>query len=413
MEKETPIPISLHPYFTKNSLRQSLIAEQPDPNCFICIVIPVFKEERLLDCLESLQICNKPQCSFEVILLFNSAKSNLEAQGINQSTKAKAEEWIDQRKPDFAIFSLEENQLEDKIAGVGLARKIGMDEAARRLYAIGKAEGVILCLDADCRVSLNYLQAVEAHFKNIQAKAAASLYFEHPLQGEDHDQEIYDAITYYELHLRYYKHAMRFCRLPFDRYTVGSSMAVRANAYLNEGGMNKRKAGEDFYFLQKYLIKSELEEINTTAVYPSPRRSDRVPFGTGRAVQDHLDNRKDLQMTYSVKSFQLLRAFIRTIEDEYPEIPELPLEIEAFFKASEWEVEWKKIAAQSKSIHSFKKRFYQWFTPFKVLKILHYLRDKHYPNVPIEKAVSELLDLDVDQLNASAQLKELRKLDQF
>jgi glycosyltransferase involved in cell wall biosynthesis len=392
-------------------LRNELIAQNADPNCFISIVIPVYKEERLLDCLVSIQNCHKPHQSFEVILLFNSPKGDSAARSINQHTKAEVDEWLAQHKPYFPVFSLEENQLDDKIAGVGLARKIGMDEAARRMYAIGKAEGVILCLDADCTVASNYLQAVEAHFKDDKAKAAASLYFEHPLRGEAHESAIYYAIAYYELHLRYYKHAMRFCGLPFDRYTVGSSMAVRADAYLNEGGMNKRKAGEDFYFLQKYLIKSDLDEINATAVYPSPRRSDRVPFGTGRAVLDHLDERKDLRMTYSTKSFEVIRSFIKAIEDGYPVIPKLPEEFNGFFKAFEWEAEWKKMAVQSKDIHSFRKRFYQWFTPFRVLKLLHFLRDQHYSNMPIEKAVSELLDLEKD--GVLGQLRELRKRDQF
>ena len=31
-------------------------------------------------------------------------------------------------------------------------------------------------------------------------------------------------------------------------------MAVRADAYLRQGGMNRRKAGEDFYFLNKFMV---------------------------------------------------------------------------------------------------------------------------------------------------------------
>tara|TARA_R100001015_G_C4596502_1_gene151690 strand:- start:287 stop:1207 length:921 start_codon:yes stop_codon:yes gene_type:complete len=305
---------------------------------------------------------------------------------------------------------VEENHLDDKLAGVGLARKIGMGEAARRLLSIGKEEAVILCLDADCTIDNNYLQAVEAHFQNPKSKAAASLYFEHPLEGDDYSNEIYEAILYYELHLRYYKHAMTYCGLPFDRYTVGSSMAVRVQAYLSEGGMNKRKAGEDFYFLQKYLIKGELDEINTTTVYPSPRKSDRVPFGTGRAVQDHLEERKDLQLSYSPKSFKLIAEFIGSIKRDFPRRPQIAEEIKGFFKADEWEVEWKKLIEQSRDLESFEKRFYQWFTPFKLLKLLHYLRDEYYPNISIEEAVSELLEVSGD---VGDQLEELRRRDQF
>ena len=375
------------------------------------IVIPVFREEQLLQTIESLHNCDSPNKSFELILLFNSAESDGQSREYNQRSKNEVEEWIKQNSPAFPIHIVEENHLDNKLAGVGLARKIGMDEAARRLLSIGKEEAVILCLDADCRVDTNYLKAVEAHFQNTKSKTAASLYFEHPLEGDEHPSEIYDAILYYELHLRYYKHAMAYCGLPFDRYTVGSSMAVRVQAYLSEGGMNKRKAGEDFYFLQKYLIKGELDEINSTTVYPSPRKSDRVPFGTGRAVQDHLDERKDLKLTYSTESFRLIREFIATIEKAYPKRAELPLEFVDFFEEKEWEVEWKKISEQSKDLRSFKKRFYQWFTPFKVLKLLHFLRDQYYPNMPIEKAVADLIE--TKGVNVSEQLIELRERDQF
>jgi hypothetical protein len=67
------------------------------------------------------------------------------------------------------------------------------------------------------------------------------------------DSNVARAITSYELHLRYLVHAMRWAGHPFAYQTVGSSMAVRRKAYLSLGGMNTRQAGEDFYFLQKFI----------------------------------------------------------------------------------------------------------------------------------------------------------------
>ncbi|MEZ4848575.1 MAG: hypothetical protein R3B93_08135 [Bacteroidia bacterium] len=68
-------------------------------------------------------------------------------------------------------------------------------------------------------------------------------------------------------------------------HCVGSSMAVRSIAYQKRGGMNRRKAGEDFYFLQKFIAEGTLAELSTTKVIPSPRASEKVPFGTGRAIK--------------------------------------------------------------------------------------------------------------------------------
>ena len=52
--------------------------------------------------------------------------------------------------PDFKVFLIITDELPTKHAGVGLARKIGMDEAVRRLEEAGKTKGLILNVDSDC-----------------------------------------------------------------------------------------------------------------------------------------------------------------------------------------------------------------------------------------------------------------------
>ena len=99
----------------------------------------------------------------------------------------------------------------------------------------------------------------------------------------------YHAIALYELHLRYYLHSVRSTGYPHAFHTVGSAFAVRADIYCQEGGMNRRQGGEDFYFIQKVAQRGSWSECNETCVYPSPRPSDRVPFGTGPAVARLID----------------------------------------------------------------------------------------------------------------------------
>ena len=50
-------------------------------------------------------------------------------------------------------------------------------------------------------------------------------------------------------------------------------------------------AGEDFYLLQQ-LSKTgcKISMIEKAFVYPSDRHSERVPFGTGKAVGDIIEN---------------------------------------------------------------------------------------------------------------------------
>ena len=55
-----------------------------------------------------------------------------------------------------------------------------------------------------------------------------------------------------------------------------------------QDGLNKKQAGEDFYFLQKIMPMGNYFELNSTTVHPSSRTSDRVPFGTGPIINQYL-----------------------------------------------------------------------------------------------------------------------------
>src|SRR5207249_6387595 len=106
------------------------------------------------------------------------------------------------------------------------------------------------------------------HFRENPRSPGCSIYFEHPLEGPL-DARVYDAISTYELHLRYYVQALRYAGFPYAYHTFGSCMTVRADAYMEQGGMNKRKAGEDFYFLQKIISLDGFSDLTETTVIPS------------------------------------------------------------------------------------------------------------------------------------------------
>ena len=77
---------------------------------------------------------------------------------------------------------------------------------------------------------------------------------------------------------------------------------MRAWAYVKQGGMNRRQAGEDFYFLQKISWLGPMTELANVIVHPSPRLSDRVPFGTGRAVGGFVSNGR--LTTYPLQAYR-------------------------------------------------------------------------------------------------------------
>ncbi len=207
--------------------------------------------------------------------------------------------------------------LPERYAGPGLARKTGMDEAVRRFAAAGTPDGIILSFDADTLCDPDYFTAISDHFHRHPDDNGCSIYFEHPLSGSDFNSEVYRAVTYYELHMRYYLRGLRNAGHPNVYHTVGSAFAVTAEAYCRHGGMNRRKAGEDFYFLQKFFDAGRFSECNTTRVIPSPRPSGRVIFGTGAAVSEFLSSKAE-PLTYNPAAFDSIGTFLANARSTLP-----------------------------------------------------------------------------------------------
>jgi hypothetical protein len=293
--------------------------------------------------------------------------------------------WIRENPHPDITFHAMIKSLPRKHAGVGLARKILMDEAVRH------APKIISCLDADSCVQKNYLEAIWDFFQSDLAGCA--IHFEHPLDGPNTE-----AITAYELHLRYYVEAQRWIGVPYAYHTVGSSMAVQTTDYCKTGGMNVRKAGEDFYFLQK-IIPRGFGTITTTTVIPSDRISNRVPFGTGKAVSDFMESRQ--QLTYNPDALEVVKNWLSACMTNWDQ-DDVSGFLPGFINRDSFINEWQRMARMSTSHDTWKRHFFAWFDGFNLMKMLHHLRDHVYPNIPVEEAAAWLLsELDITPANDS------------
>ncbi len=391
-------------YLNRYQFRQQAIFTNPQKDLELVIVIPSFKEPHLLNSLNALYACDRPNCSIEVIVVINCSEIGDEA--IQQETihcYNQAVEWahIHNNHPTLQFYILLENQLPKKHAGVGLARKIGMDEAVRRFELINNSEGVIVCFDADSLCEKNYFIALQKHFQEHPQTTACALHFEHPLSGSE-DQWIYEGIINYELHLRYYVNILKYAGYPDAYQTIGSSMAARSKIYQKLGGMNRRKAGEDFYFLHKIIPLGNFTELKTTKVIPSPRVSDRVPFGTGKAIGDFMkQENRNTYYTYNVQSFLDLKVFLKNVQDYYTYtnkdiqalLSTLPQSIQQYLIEIKFEENLPQIQRQSKTLETFINRFFLWFNGLVILKYVHYTRDHFYANQKIEEAIDQLCNL--------------------
>jgi hypothetical protein len=390
-------------YIEQRALFPQKIVEAPDKKTGIIVVVPAYDEPWLGNLLDSLESCKPPECAVEVIIVIN-APDNASQESLENNKKCliNIESW---KKSNinhfFRLYVFETLQFSVAGWGVGLARKAGMDEAVRRFNDINKADGVILNLDADCTVGNNYFDAICHELLNKKEASACSIYFEHPLSGNSFPDYIYTYITLYELHLRYYFQGLAFSGFPYVFHTVGSAIAVKALPYVKAGGMNRRMAGEDFYFVQKLVPSGGYFNLNSTTVYPSPRNSSRVPFGTGASIGKLEAGRCSTLLTYSPLAFNELRVFFDLIDSFFKcnqaELDELfcmiPPGMRLFLDKKEWIDKMTEVKSNTSGIQSFKKRFYGWFNMFRVVKYLNFVHLDFFEKNPVDISALELLEL--------------------
>lgn len=388
-------------YRRRHPVRPALIGRTPSSRLFNVVVIPCYDErpEEVAATLDALASCTPPRQDVEVLVVINAATDEDPAvlgrnRVLYDSLREELPRWEHEK---LSLYPLLFEDFPPRRAGVGLARKTGMDEALWRFHAAGREEGIITSLDADTRVEKDYLISLEDYFLHNPRTDGVSLYFEHPLEGP-HPPAVYRGIMQYELHLRYFVHALRLTGHPFAFHTVGSAFAVRARAYMRQGGMNTRQGGEDFYFLQKIIMGGHFADLTATRVIPSPRPARRVPFGTGPEMYRFMTGEKETFLTYSLEAFTDLRVFFGlaaglfgsaiTAGEAYIKIP---ASLQCFLSCEEFARRMNEIIHNVATAKTFMKRFFRWFDTFRVIKYLNQVHGDSYTKKPVIREAAGLL----------------------
>ncbi len=379
---------TIHKYLTRwGTVAEDSLDNSPK-STELTIVIPCYNEsfEETSKTLISLQkSAAETTFSTLVILVLNDYQGS--SSKVLETNKAfkRAFDAKQLSAPNIHFSLLYKHFPSFKEGGVGYARKLGMDTALKRYATLDKTQGIIVCLDADTLVHKNYLRTIHQSFA-INKKPATSIGYAHAMDDP--------AIIDYELHLRYFINMQRLVNLPFAYQTVGSAMAVRAFEYAAEGGMNKRQAGEDFYFLQKFISKDKLFQITKPLVFPSSRESDRVPFGTGKAVTE-IHQSDQTYVSYNPRSFEPLNQLSVIITKSYTDkhfeslIDQTFL---AYLKSENYSSVLEKLKKQTRSLEHYTKQFFLWFNAFRLFKYLHFARDNRWENIPINAGVEKLFE---------------------
>jgi hypothetical protein len=282
-------------------------------------------------------------------------------------------------------------EMPQNTGGVGLARKIGMDMALRLLKKSSAPGNLILSLDSDTLVQNNYLEAIRNYF-TPGIKTAITAY-EHQFPEAYEEQA---AICCYEIFLRYWILGLRYAKSPWAFHCIGSTIITSTEAYLDVRGMNRRKAGEDFYFLNKLAKVGKIDYIKETCVCPSARSSARVPFGTGKRIQRFLAGKYEEEYRlYDPRIFAILadwlqlmnNRFIRDEDEILMKAEKIHPTFKSFLKDNGFPAVWSRICRNTKDEKTLARQFNDWFDGFKTLKMINYLTREVYPQINMFEAL--------------------------
>lgn len=376
------------------------------------VVIPVLEESRHLfrtlkslaenpteDLEDTLVICvinNRAEPYASVDQIGDNQKSLRRIEKIVRGGESAADpaDEIGTLRLAFIDASSPGQELPPKM-GVGEARRIGLDRALAVVCHNDLPDGLLISLDADTTVAPNYLSAIAQHF-GANDTGGGVVSYAHVLPDDPGQKE---AILLYELFLRYHELGLRAAGSPYAVPTIGSTIVVSGSAYVAAGGMNRKQAGEDFYFIQQLVKTSSVSRIDTTTVFPSARASDRVPFGTGAGIGRHMAGEEGLRTAYNPEGYRVLGRWLTLVQERLDADAGALLEgaaaiappLETFLIQKRFEDVWPKLRTNAPDLPGLTAQFHRWFDGFKSLKLIHHLRDNGFPLMPLEDAVTDLL----------------------
>lgn len=338
------------------------------------VIIPAYAESKHIGfTLDSLSQCEVDSFDETMVVVVVNNEANPPSHIIDNNQESLLN--LTKRKDPFYVTIIDASSaglsIPKKYAGVGMARKIGMDLALK----FANPHSLLFCLDADSLVALTYFRKIESHFNSTDSIAAV-VGFSH-IKNEDPDLEI--AIRKYEAFLR--KTAMKLADAgsSFGYVSMGSTIICTAEAYAAVGGMPRRKATEDFYFLQELAKFRRVDEIETVLVYPSSRKSERVYLGTGFRMSK-VKMGEDLDdLVYPNEAFQTLKLWLKIAKDGYAEevnqimfkVQKLSPVLHEYLVEENIEDIWEKLRESSPTEIHFQKQFQRWFDALKTHRLLN------------------------------------------
>ena len=170
---------------------------------------------------------------------------------------------------------------------------------------------------------------------------------------------------------------------PYNYVAMGSTIVCTVEAYTAVGGMPRKKATEDFYFLQELSKFCGVHTIPNILVHPSPRPMSRVYLGTGFRMAQAQQGFKIRNLYYSKYAFTLLKQWITlgtagwemSLVEILKKTESKNKNLKKFLLKESIENIWGNLQLSSPSKNHFIKQFHRWFDGLKTIRFLKYFTE--------------------------------------
>ena len=341
----------------------------------VFIVIPVYDElDYLLYTLESIE-SQSSDINFLVIIVINNSCDDLDS---IKSNNRKLYQLLKNIKYKYEFILLDcfskKHALKKQHSGVGWARKIGMDFCIQYSHS----NSLLCCIDADTLIHRHYISIILQQYQKTLF-CAGVVNFSH--QKSDNKQ-INKNIKSYEKILKDNAEKLQKINSPYGYVSMGSTIVCTVKAYIEVGGMSKKKATEDFYFLQKLAKYKGIYNIKDILVFPSPRAEQRVYLGTGFRMKSMLQGDSIINLKISQKALNSIELFYQSINVSWNisikllllKIKEKDYFLWKFLVDHNCECSLLSIKENVKTKEQFVSQCHKWFDNFKIYRYANQVR---------------------------------------
>lgn len=302
--------------------------------------------------------------------------------------------------------------------GVGLARKIGSDIACQLFMQQRLENHWVHHSDADTHLPEDYFSAlhnVNNTDKRLNQMSAAVYPYTHIQRHQDQknahsfnaryvNARYFVATQLYEKALAYYVNGLEYANSPYAFHTLGSCIASNLYHYAQVRGFPKKAGGEDFYLLNKLAKVGTVITLDNAQLKIDARHSDRVPFGTGPAVEKILamESPEKEYRYYNPQCFRELKEVLEhfdtlfqhrnteagntehaeKIDSYHAWLSHLSTPTQTALKELNIHQLFAHINKQINSHEQCIQHCHQWLDGFKTLKFIHLL-EASYPKQPL------------------------------